>query len=181
MFQGLGNTTNLLINCLDSYPQNYTDYLADKRIAKIKLQPHMRAILTELNKQNIFKAFLNKALFDGGNEDYLIIFIDAAKLPKYAKIFHVFHKDDVVDAFFDSIELKNSKARNANQMDDQKIIFKSTMYNKNIGKIEDRHDSRVHYKEMKFRLTTKLVFDILTQKIALNEKLNTQVITYESV
>ena len=166
IFQGLGQVANIMIACLDAYPPTYADYLRDKPAAKRRLQPEMRNLLAELQKKVIFRAFLNKALFDGGNADYLTVFPGPAAAPAHQKVFHVFHKDDVVQELTSVVTLRNSKARKASETDDQKVIFWSSLHKKNIGEIEDRHDGPVHYKEMKFRLNAKGVFEILTNQIA---------------
>ena len=138
-----------MIACLDAYPPTYADYLRDKPAAKRRLQPEMQSLLAELRKPVIFRAFLNKALFDGGNADYLTVFPGPAAAPAHQKVFHVFHKDDVVQALTSVVTLRNSKARKASETDDQKVTFWSSLRKKNIGEIEDRHDGPVHYKEMK--------------------------------
>ena len=63
-------------------------------------------------------------------------------------------------------------------MDDQKVTFRSRLHNKVIGEIEDRHDSRGHYKQMKFRLNARSVFDILEHHIEGARQLDSQVIAY---
>ena len=154
------------------------DYMSDKIRAKERLQPRMRELLGELQKPNVFRAFLNKALFDGGNADYLSIYPGPARDDKDDKVFHMFHKDEVVDSIAGAVKLRNSKARHAKQMDDQKVIFWSIQHQKNIGEIEDRHDSRGHYREMKFRLNAKMVFEILTTTITERQQARPQVYSY---
>ncbi len=178
IFQGLGEVANIMIARIDAYPSSYADYQRDKTEAKRKLQPRMRRLLAELEKPNIFSAFLDKPLFDGGNAEYLSIFLGPAKTDKKNKTFHVFHKDAVVAALAADVTLRNSKARNAKQMDDQKVTFRSALHRKNIGEIEDRHDSKGHYREMKFRLNARLVFEILTNGITDTKLARPQVITY---
>ncbi len=166
IFQGLGQVANIMIACLDAYPPTYADYLRDKPAAKRRLQPEMRNLLAELRKPVIFRAFLDKALFDGGNAEYLTVFPGPAAAPAHQKVFHVFHKADVVQTLTNAVTLRNSKARKASETDDQKVTFWSSLQGKTIGEIEDRHDGPVHYKEMKFRLNAKGVFEILTNQIA---------------
>lgn len=178
IFQGLGDVANIMIACIDAYPRNYAAYVRDKIKAKKKLQPPMRRLLAELEKPQIFNAFLDKALFDGGNAEYLSIFLGPAKADKENKVFHIFYKNEVVAALAADVTLRNSKARNAKQMDDQKVTFRSALHRKNIGEIEDRHDSKGHYREMKFRLNAKLVFEILTNSITGTKQARPQVITY---
>ena len=84
----------------------------------------------------------------------------------------------MVPALSDTVTLRNSKARKANETDDQKVTFWSSLHGKNIGEIEDRHDGPVHYKEMKFRLNAMGVFEILTQKITGKRLARPQVFAY---
>ena len=161
IFQGLGSLADTLIACLDAYPATYQDYLDDKETAKLNLQPHMRQLRDELDNLRLFRAFLEKSLFDGGNADYLSVTLGAANRERSDKIFCIFHRTDVVEALAQDIEIRNSKKRRAGQWDDQKVVFWSRHHRRNIGELEDRHDSRIHYKEMKFRLHAASVFAIL--------------------
>ncbi len=80
-----------------------------------------------------------------------------------------------------NIAVNNSKARNENQMDDQKVIFFSNLVGKNrknIGEIEDRRDSAQHYREMKFRLHAESTYSILHQTIETRKRLCRQLIVY---
>ena len=161
MFQGIGEISNIMVACIDAYPENYQEYLADKRAAKLRLQPHMRKLLNEMQNPRIFNAFLEKSLFDGGNADYLSAHFGPAKQDVAKKVFHVFHKTDVITALANDIVLRNSKARTPYQTDAQKVIFDSKILGKSIGEIEDRHDSAGHYRQMKFRVHAKSVETIL--------------------
>ncbi len=178
IFQGLGQIADIMIDCIDAYPPDRADYLSNRRVAKLRLQPHMRRLLNELQKPKILKAFLDKALFDGGNADYLSMFLGPASTPKSQKHFHIFHKEEVVNALAMDITLCNSKARNVHQMDDQKVTLFSNIHAKIIGEIEDRHDSDSHYREMKFRLNAEFVYKILIQYIPAGKRARPQVTTY---
>ncbi len=134
IFQGLGDVADIMIGCLDAYPPECQDYLADKMSAKLRLQPRMRRLLEELQNPRILASFFSKALFDGGSANYLSIYPGPANDRKEQKHFHVFHRDDVVDALMQCISLRNSKARNRKQMDDQKVTFHSTLHEKNTGR-----------------------------------------------
>ena len=178
IFQGLGEVASIMIDCIDAYPPTFLEYQADKLSVKKRLQPEMRRLLEELGKPRIFSAFLNKALFDGGNADYLSLFLGKASMPREDKIFHIFYKDDVVKALAEDVNLRNSKARHSGQMDDQKVTFYSTLKKRIIGEIEDRHDSPAHYRQMKFRLNAQSVFDILESSISRTNQARSQVITH---
>ncbi len=178
IFQGLGNLADIMIACLDAYPETYENYLNDKATAKLKLQPQMRRLRDELDNPRLFRAFLEKSLFDGGNADYLSITLGAANRPRSDKVFHIFHKSDVVEALAQDVMLKNSQKRRAGQWDDQKVTFWSRHHRRNIGELEDRHDSRIHYKEMKFRLNAESVFRILNSATPTHNQVAPQVTVY---
>jgi len=154
-----------MIDCLDAYPQDFTAYQADKDAAKQRLRSHMRCLLAELQKPKIFPAFLEKALFDGGSAEYLSIYAGPASTPFQQKHFHIFHRINVIDVLQKDVTLANSQARRRGQTPEQKVVFKSELQGKQIGEIEDRHDSPGHYREMKFRLDGKAVFAILKEFI----------------
>ena len=85
IFQGMGNVANIMLDCLNAYPPSFAEYQKNKKAAKQALRPHMRALLTELQKPNILRAFLDKALFDGGKADFLSIYPSAANDPQNKK------------------------------------------------------------------------------------------------
>ena len=178
ILQGLGNIADIMVACLDAYPATYAEYEADKMTAKLNLQPWMRRLRDELDQPSIFPAFLDKSLFDGGDADYLSVFPGPANWDRADKVFHIFHKSDVVSALSQDITLLNSKRRGPGQMDDQKVIFRSNRHQKNIGELEDRHDSPGHYRQMKFRLNAGMVIDILDSAITSRRQVAPQLITY---
>lgn len=178
IFQGLGDVAGIMLDCIDAYPESYDTYRNNKDAVKRKLQPHMRRLLVELQKPAIFKAFLDKALFDGGNADYLSVWLGPANKSVIEKVFHVFHKDDVVNTLAADVELRNSKARRARQYDDQKVTFYSALNKRTIGEIEDRHDSRLHYRQMKFRLNAAGVLKALTAQYPNPQQVRPQVLTH---
>ena len=159
-FQGLGKVAKIMLKCIDAFPEDYTDYLYDEIGTKTRLQIHMRQLLEELQKPSIFPAFLKKALF-GDSVDFLTIFPGPAKTDRNQKTFHVFHKDEVVAALVADVTLRNSEARRVGEMDALKVTLRSALHRKIIGEIEDRHDSEVHYRQMKFRLHGIPVFNLL--------------------
>jgi len=76
------------------------------------------------------------------------------------------------------VQLRNSKARHAGQYDDQKVTFYSALNRRNIGEIEDRHDSSQHYREMKFRLNAAGVLNVLTAQYPNPQEVRPQVLTH---
>ncbi|MCY3998754.1 MAG: hypothetical protein OXE55_05300 [Flavobacteriaceae bacterium] len=181
MFKGIGNIKKIMLRCIDSYPDNFEDYQNDKLASKIRLQEPMRFLREELSNENILCAFLDKGLFDGGNAKYLSIFLGETKAHINDKVFHVFHKNDVINSLIKNISVNNSKAKNKNQTDDQKVVFFSNLVGKNgknIGEIEDRHDSAQHYREIKFRLHAEPTYSILNQSIETRKRLCRQLVIY---
>ena len=138
ILQGMGSLSDILVACVDAFPLQFDEYLRDKKAAKTRLQVPMRQLQQELTHTRLFRAFLEKSLFDGGNADFLSYTLGAANRPIGDKDFHIFHKDDVVSSLADDIEVRNSKAHNKNQMDDQKVILKSRRLVRNVGELEDR-------------------------------------------
>jgi len=161
IFQGIGEVANIMLDCLDAYPSTFDEYKADKHAAKEALRPHMRRLKEALDKDNIFRAMLDKAMFDGGNADYLSIYDGKSTDPPCKKVFHIFRKDDVVDALHQDLDVRNSRAIGRGTTAEQKVVFWSRMHGKQVGEIEDRHDSPQHYREMKMRLNGPLILKIL--------------------
>lgn len=179
IFQGLGQVASIMIDCINVYPENIEDYVIDKNKVKQALRPYMRLLRGELSDPVRFKAFLDKGLFDGGNAQYLSVYWGPAKDPRAKKVFHVFAKDDVTAALVEDLEVANSQARTAKQTSEQKVVFRSKLLNKQIGEIEDRHDSKRHYREMKCRLNSFAVRKILENKFGGNSKqLSKHVVVY---
>lgn len=158
-FNELGNLCPLFIDCLDAFPDTYEQYTADKHAAKAKLQPAMRALLSEMRKETVLAPFLQKGLFDGDKVMYLTV----SRNTKIAeqKEHHVFHRSDVIK-ILSRLNIENSKARTEGQYSDLKVLFKTT---KNVGEIEIRVDSAIHYRRMKWRFDGDLIFDFLCESL----------------
>ncbi len=174
VFKGLGNISKIMIECLDSFPEDREDYLSNKHKYKIQLQVPMLRLLFELKKENILGAFLSKALFNDGEVDYLTIM-------RSDNIFHIFNKDEVVKTLENNVNLANSRARKSNEYDCQKVLLKLPK-NKNefvnVGEIEMRTDSKQHYREMKCRFHGLKTFEFLASKIIEREVRNPRIIVY---
>lgn len=180
IFRGLGNIAEFMIQCIDAFPEDRSDYLADKQVAKIRLQEPMRLLKQEIEKPDLFPALLEKSLFNGGEVNYLSILPHNLPnvLPIGEKHFHVFSQRDVVNLLSTHLEIRNSKARNRRQMDDQKVIFRFN--NRNLGEIEIRTDSDTHYKLIKWRVNSPAVFGILTSNLKSVTLVNQQISVYGS-
>lgn len=174
IFRGMGNIADIMIQCLDAFPENRNDYLADKHKYKIALQEPMKKLLQELNNNRFFPAFLSKALFNGGEVDYLTIKRSNGK-------FHIFAQKDVLKTLEENMKLENSRARTKSQYDSQKVLFKiKNTKGKfvNTGEIEVRNDSKIHYREMKCRFNGNKIFELLEREIGAGEKKASNVLAH---
>lgn len=180
MFQALGDTGEILLECIDSFPENYDDYLANKDAAKQAVRPHMKNLLAELQKPKIGRAFFEKALFDGGNADYLSVYPYPGRARDLLekKSFHIFHKDDVVQALMGDISFANSQARRKGQVSEQKVVLKSSLLGRQIGEIEIRTDRKDHYRRVKFRLNSEAMTQILKDSLPPAAKPSGKIYTY---
>lgn len=178
IFQGVGNVASIMLDCLNAYPPKYHDYLRDKRAAKQALRPHMRRLRMELSRREVLMAFLERALFDGGKADYLTILPGPHETSLSEKYFHVFRRNDVATALATDMKPANSRARKRGETSGQKVVFKSHLLERQIGEIEDRHDSRWHYRRMRFRLHGPSVFHILKHNAYGPEKMRTGITSY---
>ncbi len=176
-FREMRNVSELMIACLDAFPEDRADYLADKISAKLRLQQPMRDLLSEMLKPGVLPAFLEKAVFNAGEVDYLSILPeDLTRAPFNQKIFHVFARVDVVAALCKALDLANSAARSAGQTDAQKVLFRINGIN--CGEFEIRTDSDVHYREAKFRLNSAKILKVLIDNITPSHRTANQIITY---
>lgn len=167
-FKAMDGIGDLFLECIESFPETYGDYLKDKISYKKKLQEPMRKLCKKLQDKRVLAAFLEKSIFNSGEVDFLVI--------KEENSFHVFWSRDVVDILTKNYEVENSKVRTKNQMNDQKVIFK--VGKKTHGEIEMRNDSDVHYREVKFWLDKKLTLELLTSQIKESKNFNDRIILY---
>lgn len=98
---------------------------------------YMRCLARELSKRETIKTFLRQILFQskhGDLVDYLAFKED--EIP----VWHLFCREDVIDALTDQLKVDTSKARSWNQLDDQKVILKGVpdrIKNRSINIIEN--------------------------------------------
>ena len=169
IFQGMGKIAPLMIACLDAFPDSRSDYLNSKSKYKIALQSPMKNLATELREPYMLSAFLAKALFNGGEVNYLSV-------KTMDSVFHVFHQSDVVSTLTYHLDITNSAARHNGQFDAQKTLLKYN--NKNIGEIEVRNDSAQHYREIKCRFVAERIFALLQKKIQSRQNKTDKLIAY---
>ncbi len=152
VMNGIGE---LLINCIDSFPEKYEDYIIYKELSKQKLRPHMVELANKLSDKRRLKAFLEKSIFNGGEVDYLTVYDDNK--------FHVFYHKDVCEVMANNFEVTNSKARTKDQIPEQKVLFRYK--GKNVGELEMRNDSAVHYKELRFNMIKPKAMELLYENV----------------
>lgn len=148
--------------CIKAFPEKRADYVADKAASKTALQQPMRALCAHLSEIENLEAFLHRVMF-ADSINHLVI--------EKGKKFLEFKAGDVVNALVSSILVKNSKARNNKQMDDQKVVFYIDGVKKALGEIEIRSDSDAHYRELKCRFNVPMLRDFLESGCAVNEYL----------
>lgn len=159
-FQTMNGIGQLLVECIEAFPKDFNEYQKNKIAAKEKCRIPMRKLAELLQEKRRVRSFINKAMFNGGEVNYLTV--------KHNDIFHTFLNKDVVKVFADAVEVSNSQARSANQVLEQKVIFK---YNgNNLAELEMRNDSPVHYRQIRFNMLKPRMMNLLFEKIPLKKE-----------
>jgi len=167
-FQTMNGIGQLLVQCIESFPNNFEEYELDKLSAKEKCRIPMRELKDKLQEKRRVRAFINKSMFNGGEVNYLTV--------KHGENYHVFLNKDVVDAFANNVIVENSQARTQNQVPEQKVIFKYDGVN--LAELEMRNDSKVHYREIRFNMIKPRMMNLLFSKIPLTSKMNEKIFVY---
>ena len=141
-FLALNGVGQLLVHCIDAFPPSYEEYRRHPEVAKERLQTPMRELKDRFQRRALLRAFLMKAIFNGGEVNYLTIY--------WEDLFHVFLNTEVVQVMGARFEVVNSRARRAGEMDDQKVLFRCEGLN--VGELEMRNDSPQHYQEVRFNM-----------------------------
>lgn len=165
VMNGMGE---LLIACIKAFPETFAGYKKDKQSAKEKLRIPMKELAEKLQKPVRVKAFMNKSIFNGGEVDYLTV--------KHDGLFHVFYYKDVIEKMSEKLEVCNSRAISAGQTPEQKVLFRYK--GKNLGELEMRNDSPVHYREIRFNMVKPKVMEFLFKEIPLTKKYSNRVLLY---
>ena len=151
---GLGNLSKIIATCINAFPKERTSYLKNKKMYKNKLKEPMIQLCKELQTKVILESFFAKSIFNGGEVNYLTVLLD--------NYFHIFAAKDVTSTLTNRLTIENSKARIRTQTDAQKVLFKDRV---NVGEIEIRNDSDIHYRQIKFRLNARKTTNILIENI----------------
>ncbi|MDR0820777.1 MAG: hypothetical protein LBN19_04640 [Endomicrobium sp.] len=158
----------LLVDCINAFPNSFEDYEKDKTKYKEKLRVPMRALAGKMQMPVRLKAFLNKSIFNGGEVNYLTI--------KQDGVFHIFDSSDVLEVMSKFFKVVNSKAIAKGQFPEQKVLLR---YNGlNVGEIEMRNDSLVHYREIRFNMLKPRAMKLLFEKIPQTKKFSDKVFVY---
>ena len=167
-FQTMNGIGQLLIKCLEIYPETYNEYQNHKDFYKENLKIPMRNLQEKMQDKIRLKSFLNKSIFNDGEVDYLTV--------KHENVFHVFYNKNIIDTLGDNLEVYNSKARKIHDFSDQKVVLK--YQGKNLGELEVRNSGANHYREMLFVMNKLKVLELLFEKISFEEKFNQSVWLY---
>lgn len=163
VMNGIGKAMS---NCLACFPDNREDYEKDKIKYKELLRPKMRKLNNLFGKVERRRAFFEKSFFNGNEVRFLTI--------KHDNIFHVFANSDVVASLGQKILTKNSTAKTAKQVSEQKVVFYTEA---TIGEIEIRRDPN-HYVAAKFWMFKGKTLALLQQTIGKPEKWHHRVYVY---
>lgn len=172
IFKRLNGLGQLLLNCLNVFPNEFLKYKQNKTYFKKLLKEPMQILKEKLQNKETLEAFFGKSFFNAGEVSYLTI--------KHDNCFYVFRNDDVIKILTESIDVKNSEG-------EQKVIFKiknnnlktaSRFPSITIGEIEMRNDSDVHFKEIKFWMSKDKTFELLKNNLSLVKELKSKMFVY---
>lgn len=167
-FRAMNGIGEILINCINVFPESFDEYQKNKAKAKEKLRPYMVELANKLQSKHRLGVFISKSMFNGGEVNYLTV-RDNDK-------FHVFWGKEVAKVMINNLIVSNSQARQKGQFPEQKVIFK---YEKTtLGEIEVRRDSISHYKEILFSVLKPKIMKLLYSKIVSKQNYSDTVIMY---
>ena len=167
-FQGLNGIGALLVAAIDAFPRDRDEYLADKLPSKERLRAPMRELMERLRRPQLLRAFLSKAIFNGGEVQYLTVL--------HEHRFRVFHQRDVVETLVAGLDVTNSKSAGKGSPPEQKVIFKGGGYN--VAELEMRNDPRgPHYREIRFNMLIPRAMGLLLT-IAPTEEFSSEVVLH---
>ena len=167
-FSVMNGIGDLLADCIKSFPPTFEEYKKNKIKAKEQLRIPMVKLAEKLRDKRRLRAFLNKSLFNGGEVNYLTV--------KQDGVFYIFLNQDVVKSLADNLEVCNSTARTSGQVSEQKVLFRYKGVN--LGELEMRNDSEVHYREVRFNMIKPKVMGVLFSQIKFARNHNTKVLVY---
>ena len=169
LFISMSGIQKALLDCLGVFPQEYGEYLENKNFIKTRLQEPMMNLNKELSGDDNLYKFLKASIFNGDEVDFLVV------MPKTEEKFLIFEREELLDILVKSLNIGNSKARTIGQMDNQKVLFRTNI---NIGELEIRTDSKIHYRRAKFRLSSPKILMILENNITNSLVINNSLTAY---
>ncbi len=167
-FASMNGIGDLLIECIKAFPSTFEKYQQGKDTAKQRLRIPMVKLAEKLQKRILLKAFLDKSIFNSGEVDYLTV--------KYDELFHVFYCKDVLNVMCDNLEVCNSRVISSGNVPEQKVLLRYK--GKNLGEIEMRNDSPVHYRQVRFNMIIPRVMSLLFEKIQSRKAYSQRVLVY---
>jgi len=169
-FRVMNGIGQILLDCINSFPDARAEYNADKARFKKQLGFNMVRLADVLQDRYRLQAFLSKSISDGGEVKYLTFY--------HENRFHVFSVDEVARRMAAAVVVTNSKARpgRSGETDDQKVLLKYE--GTNLGEVEIRNDSNAHYREIKFNWQRKRAIKFLFDNIYKQEHFNENIIAY---
>ena len=166
-FQALNGVGSLLVHCIDAFPPRYEDYRGNEIAAKERLRTPMRELRDRFQRKALLRAFLMKAIFNGGEVNYLTVKDDDR--------YHVFRNRDVIRVMGEAFSVENSKAF-AGGPPEQKVLFKHL--GRNVGELEMRNDSPAHYQEVRFNMLKPRAMELLYGAIQNHEEFSAEIVVY---
>ncbi len=133
--------------------------------SKNRLALTTTSICNALKNKDYLRKFLNEALFNDGEVEFLAIKDDT-----YDKdgLFKVFAKEDVLDILssklFPSVSIAGRVPEDYNVAGQKTLLCykKTPKQTKNIVEIEIRNDSGIHYRQVRFNMYSKDTLSLLT-------------------
>jgi hypothetical protein len=168
-FQSMNGIGQLLIRCIDVFPEKFANYSKNKQRYKEKLRKIMRILCNKFQEKRRVRTFLAKSIFNGDEVNYLTI--------KNDNKFHVFLNKNVIDILSENLIVSNSKARHIYETPELKVLFKYK--EKNVGELEVRNSGENHYREILFVMNKKKVIELLMEKVKNIKNYNEKVIMYD--
>jgi hypothetical protein len=168
IFKGINEIGQIFVDCINSFPTSFIEYEKNKEKYKKQLEPNMIKLANKLKEQRMLKAFISKAMFNAGEVKYLTVYHNYK--------FHIFWWAEVERILSEKLEVDNSRARTPRQFSNQKVIFR---YNEvNLGELEMRNDSDIHYREIRFNMLKPKVMQMLFNNIKNKHEFHAKVIAY---
>ena len=161
IFRSLNGLSEIFVSCVDVFPKDWEKYKENRQHHKDLLKIHMTELKETLSRQQTFRTFLLQSFFKGNQVDYFSV------QPPSTQDWHIFSRKDVIDVLSQNLSVENSRKRNKDQNDAQKVVFK---HGTTHGEIEVRTDP-TNYRRLKFWMDSKKTTSLLQDKISKSKEL----------